>query len=72
MLEPLAKEQPKDADLLKAIGVTAVRGGDYKVAKTYYERALALNPNDAKLRAQLGAAKIALAASRAAAGTLLA
>jgi putative PEP-CTERM system TPR-repeat lipoprotein len=54
------KENPQDVELLALVGTMAARTGDLRAGGNYLQQAVALAPDDPRLRARLGMTKIAL------------
>ena len=59
-LLPLAEDSESDAAVLSLLGTAAVRAGKVAEGTTYFDKALALRPEDRTLQARRAAAEIAL------------
>ncbi|NBC48709.1 MAG: PEP-CTERM system TPR-repeat protein PrsT [Gammaproteobacteria bacterium] len=59
MLRPLADQAQDDAQLLSELAIAAAGGGAPNEAVDYLERAVELTPDNARLKAQLAAARVA-------------
>jgi len=54
------KQNPEDAQLLALVGAMVAKDGDLRAGGNYLQRAVALAPDNPRLRANLGLTKIAL------------